>query len=412
MADKEKTAEEEAAALAAANKAKDTEVSVTITKELTERIEESVAKAVESSIAARKNLRFHGTADSESKAFAAEEKETAVKFIKDVASGKSLYDSEVINKVHTGRSKTINGGADANGGFLVPTVFETDIMATFDSYSEIISDADVMTFNRPGRVISLNELTSRVVGYSGVGEDYAGTASTPTYSEPQIAIRNYIGATDITEDFMEDTEADIMSDLSRQYGEVMAQLLQADLIDGVVTSAITASGIFEKGNGATTVSAATTASGYTAVLPQDLENVYFTAIAIDHFQGANKDGKFYVNPAVVQALRANIRTSVSGKDNLSIFDPIGMTILGRPIVMTNQAKTPATTVSDPYALYANLNRHLKIARKRGMTMKINTQGTSLGGRNLNYQLGRELVVSQRIGFQFVLKSGAVHLVTA
>jgi HK97 family phage major capsid protein len=412
MADEKTLTAEEQASIDAANKASDTEVKLEITSDVVERIEESVAKSVEAAMAAKKEFRFHGSKESETKAKALDAKATANLFIKHIAQGRDAWNSEVIHGVHANRSKTITGGVDANGGFLIPTVFETNIEATFDTYSEIIGDADIISFDRPGRVVSLNELVTRVTGFSGVGEDYAMTASTPTYSEPQVAVRNYGGATDITEDFMEDTETDIMSNLSRQYGEEMAKILQADLISGVVTNGITASGIFEKGMGATTVAQATTASGYTVVTPQDLENVYFTAIAIDHFQNANKDGKFYMDPATLQALRSNIRVSTAGKDDISIFDPVEMTILGRPIVMTNQAPTPATTVSDPYVLYGNLGAHLKIARKRGMTMKINTSGTSLGGRNLNYQLGRELVVTQRIGFQTILKNGLVQLVTA
>jgi HK97 family phage major capsid protein len=113
----------------------------------------------------------------------------------------------------------------------------------------------------------------------------------------------------------------------------------------------------------------------------------------------------------VQALRSNIRSATADRDYLSVFDTAQMSMLGRPVVMTNQAPVPTVTTSAPIALYGNLNRHLKIRRKRGMTVKVNDSGTSLSGRNLNYQLGRELVFSQRIGHQLVLVDGMVHLVT-
>lgn len=388
------------------------EASVTITPELVAKIEDSVKKAVSDLKEAKKDFVFHGSKSSEVEFKKAEAKELAVKFVKDIAQGRDFNTSESIKTVHETRMKGINGGVDANGGFLVPEVFETDIFATFDNYNEILQDANIVTFNRPGRVFNLNELSTRVTAYFTDENSTGVTGSTPTFTEPQIAIYDVLGACDITEDFMEDTEADIMSNLALQFGEAHAQKIQSRLIDETVTvSGVVMKGIFTKGNGATTVTQATTASGYTAIKAGDIENLYFNAIAIDNFQAANKNGKFYMDPLTLKALRDNIRAAATENDYLTIFNTAEMTLLGRPVVLTNQAPTPATTVSDPYVLYADLSKHLQIRRKRGLTMKINTQGTSLSGRNLNYQLGRELVVTQRIGHCLTLTRGMVHLVT-
>lgn len=387
------------------------EVKIKVDELFAEKTEEAVAKLSEALDAKIKKFSFHGGSE-ESKAELKDvsQKLTTANFVKAMAtaSPRNPEAYKILDAVHADRLKTINHTDDSTGGFLVPTVFETQIQETFDTYSEFIQDADVQDYNKAGHVFNLNELSSdRVVVYYNVTEDSTGvTASTPTYTEPQIAVSDMLGSTDITLDFLEDKEVDIMADLSRQYGEQMAKVFQNELINGDTT----VSGIVQKGviNLASTANydIAATASGYTGVSFKDLEGAYAAAVSIDHFQDANRDGKFYMNESAWQAVKDNLVTDSSGGQySYNPFTGVEYRANGRPVVTTNQLPTPATTTSNPFIVYANLNKHLKIRRKRGMTMKVNDQGTSLGGRNLNYQLGRELVVSQRIGYVYVLQAG-------
>ena len=388
------------------------EVKVTLTKEFKEAIDESVAKVAEAYEKKQKKFRFHGGQEAEAELTEVEKAKEVVTFIKAVTHNDHKSAAEIHNRRAAALGqKAISIAGAAGSDYLVPTVFETDILESFDSYDEVISNSDVKNFNKPGNVFSLNELDTRtVVFYSD--EDSTGlTSSQPTYSEPQIAIDDLIGSTDITLDFMEDQEVDIMSDLARQYGEGMAQLLQARLITGNVTkSAVITKGLLVV-SGTNDVAIGDSTGGFSSISADDIENAYFSAIAIDHFQNANKTGKWYMSPVTLQKLRANIRTAASGNDILDIFNPVEMQLLGRPVVLSNQFSTPATTVSNPFIVYGDLKRHVKIRRKRGLTMKVNDSGTTAAGRNLNYQLGRELVVSQRIGHQIVLQQGLTRLVT-
>jgi HK97 family phage major capsid protein len=403
---------------------KNSEIAVTLTKEVAEKIEEMFQKAIEKRDEAQKQFRFHGSKETELKATKAEKRADAAEFIRAVARGdvnKAVEFSDArLKKLQLDRSeiidrniytKAISSGGSAGSEFLVPEVFEADILETFDTYDEIISDADVRDFNRPGNIFNLNELDTRVVVWPSDENATGMTASQPTYSEPQIGLTDWLGSTTITLDFLEDTEVDIMSDLSRQFGEEMAKKIQARLINGDVT----VSGVVTKGvlntPGLNEVLIANTTGGFTTVTANDIENAFFDAISVDHFQRENQNGTWYMNAVTLYNLRKNIRSSSSDRDYLSIFDPVKMTLMGRPLKLTNQFPTPTTTTSDPFVLYGNLRNHLKIRRKRGITMKVNDQGTTRDGRNLNYQLGRELVVSQRIGHQVVLAEGLTVLAT-
>ena len=395
-----------------------------ITKEMAERIEESVRKAIEDVKGKQKKFAFHGGSDNEAELNKAEAKKEAAEFIQAVARG----DSEKATAISDKRAKALNYGnrdfieqhiatktidiaGSAGSDYLVPTVFETQILETFDTYDEIISDADVQSFNRPGHIFDLNELSTRIVVWPS-DEDSAGTtASQPTYTQPQIAIGDWFGSTDITLDFLEDTEVDIMADLSRQFGEEMAKKFQARLVNGDVTI----SGVVTKGitntSGLNEVLIANTTGGFSSIVANDIENAYFDAISIDHFQNENRNGTWYMNGVTLYNLRKNIRAGSTLNDVISIFDPVAMTLMGRPLKVSNQMPTPTTTTSDPFVVYGNLRNHLKIRRKRGITMKVNDQGTSKSGRNLNYQLGRELVVTQRIGHAVVLAEGLTIIST-
>lgn len=393
------------------------ETKIKIDGEFVERLEENIAKGFEKVEASMKKFSFHGSEKDNAEVKAAMSERDQLLFVKAVATG----NHDVASKMSADRAKTLNVTTDANGGYLVPDVFETEVYATFDGYSEIIRDADVQNFNRPGNTFKLNELDARVTAF-WVDENSTGlTASTPSYSEPTIATRDLIASVDWTQDFQEDNETNILQSLTQQIGEEFANKVQAYFI----SSTATVSGVYQPGlmTYQGTVSASTvngyirdfeigaTATGYTGIAANDLETLYYNAISIDHFQDANKDGKFYLNGLTMLNLRKNIRAATNDRDYITVFDPVNQSILGRPIVVTNQMPVPATTTSNPFVLYGNLNRHLKVRRKRGLTLKVNTMGTSASGRQLNYQLGSELVASQRIGFAIVLPEGLTRLVT-
>lgn len=397
--------------------------------ELTEETQKAISEGVKTAMAAIKpqtKFAFHGAAGDEVVADEKKAVKDANEFFRAVARGdvaKAVeFSDQRVKTLNLDRNemfergiatKTINtsGTLGAGSNYLVPTVFETQILETFDSYDEIIADADVQTFNRPGNIFKLNELDTRVIVWA-TDEDSAGTtASQPTYSEPQIAIQDWFGSTTVTLDFLEDTEVDIMADLSRQYVEEMSKKLQARLINGDVTiSGVVTKGILNT-SGLNEVLIANTTGGYTTVGPNDIENAYFSAISIDHFQRENQDGTWYMNGSTLAYLRKNIRAAANYSDYVSIFDPVKMTLMGRPVKITNQMPTPTTTLSNPFIVYGKLSNHLKIRRKRGITMKVNDMGTAKDGRNLNWQLGRELVVTQRIGHQVVLAEGLTVIST-
>lgn len=403
---------------------KDTEVKVTLTPEVVEKIEEAYRKGLEDLKSSQKEFRFHGTESTKLKATKAEKRAEVAEFIravarKDVAKAMELSDKRSKSLMLDTRelverniaTKAITSAGSAGSDYLVPEVFETEIYGAFDNYDEIISDADVRTFNRPGNIFSLNELDTKVKVWASDENATGMTASQPTYSEPQIALTDWIGSTTITLDFLQDTEVDIMADLTRQFGEQMAYAVQNRLINGDVT----VSGVVTKGllvaSGTNEVLIANPTSGFSAISANDIENAYFDAISIDGFQRTNQAGTWYMNGVTLYNLRKNIRAATGDRDYLSLFDPAAMTLMGRPLKLVNLFPTPATTVSDPFIAYGKLSEHLKIRRKSGITMKVNDQGTTRDGRNLNYQLGRELVVTQRIGHQVVLAEGLTIIKT-
>lgn len=406
---------------------KGSEVKVEITPELAERMEEGFKKLEEKLEKKQKSFAFHGTETSKKELDETTKNKEAVEFIRAVARGDHAKAVEFSDQ----RAKSLRWGANeifeaniatkaiqdaaalgAGSDYLVPTVFETQIHASFDNYDELISDADVMTYNKPGYIFKLNELLSNRVIVWPVDESATGlTASQPTYTEPQIAVQDWMGSTDITLDFLEDTEVDIMSDLSRQYGEELAKKLQERLTNGDVTvSGVVTKGILNTA-GMNEVLIANTTGGYATVTAQDIENAYFDAIGLNHYQDNNKRGTWYMNALTMNALRSNIRANTTFRDVISIFNEAEMTILGRPVKLLSSFPTPTTTTSDPFIVYGDLKKHLIVRRKRGITMKVNDMGTSRSGRNLNYQLGRELVVSQRIGHQVVLAEGLTKIST-
>jgi len=160
------------------------QVSLKITKEVADKVEEAVAKLNEKYEEKAKAFKFHGSAVSKAETSEAKKQLNAVEFIKAVATNDDAKAMELSNiRANAIGEKTINITTGASGGYLVPDVFETQIHSAFDSYDEIIRNADVKTYNKPGYVFKLNELDTKVSVFWSDEDSTGITASTPTFSE-------------------------------------------------------------------------------------------------------------------------------------------------------------------------------------------------------------------------------------
>lgn len=367
-------------------------------KELAEVIAETSAKMAEKTAKAEKKFVLTNSAVDSKKLEAKKAIQEELKFIKSVYSN----DRNTIEEIVGSRAKALNEGTGADGGYLVPATFEQRIFMTLDDFSEIIKNANVVRMT--SNVQKLNEVSTKVTAYK-ITELGKITGSYPTYSEPVLTTEKYGGSTDMSEELLEDAEVDVLNNLATQFGEQIAYKLQDSLINSVVSNS---EGLLQV-SGVTAFAMATTGT-YANVQYEDLKKMKYTLMAINGYKAEAMNGKYYMNPATWDAYISN---TYENTNNLFVnpFEGVPLKVESQDVILLNEIAAPTVTASK-FVIYSDLSKHLVIGERRALRMKVNTQGTSYSGVNLNYQDAREMVVTARFAQVTVLENGIVILKTS
>lgn len=382
---------------------KGSEVSIKLPENFDEIIAEKVAKASEAHAKAQKKFNFTNKVEDKAKMDKSAKVAEANKFIQLVAKGNYAEAAEL--ETVKSRAKALDSQTSATAGVLVPEIFESEIFSNFDTFNEIIGDARVITTNQPGDVINYRQLDSKVTVYQ-VGELEPVTASNPSYTNPDLYFDKYMAEVVMSEELLEDTDTDLMSNLSTQINEKYAQTIQNRFVNSAVTNK---EGLLQwAGTGVVTIG---NAGSYLNTTFADLKQMQ-TAMSANYNKSEAQTGRYYMNVLTWDAIIDNTTTSGSAYSQYAInpFEGTPARAHGRDVRVVNEIATPTVT-GTKFAIFADLSKHLIIARKRGLRMAVNTTGTASDGTNLNTEDARQLVMSARIGHVVVLPSGVFTLVS-
>jgi HK97 family phage major capsid protein len=382
---------------------KEKEVTISLPENFSEVLEESVAKALEAKEKAQKKFKFQGSEASKKELDAVTKKAEGNLFIKHVWQGDYAQAGQLSSVQY--RAKALGEATAATAGVLVPELFESTIYSNFDTFSEIIGDARVVDYRGAGDVVNLNQLDAKVVVYE-TAEFTTTTASTPSYSAPNIEFTKYTAEVVMSEELLEDTEADLLGNLSEQIGEKYAEKVQDRLVN---RSTADQQGLLQV-SGVTVVTAGNRSS-FANLTFKDLLALK-TRIATSYNKREADMGKFYMAPGAWEAVINNTTTAGSGFSQYALnpFEGTPKRAHGNDVRVLNEIASP-TVSGTKFVVFSDLSRHLVIGRKRGMRLKVNTTGTASDGTNLNTEDARQLVMTARIGHVVVLPSGVAILVT-
>lgn len=361
-------------------------------------LKEMFAKELENVKTYQKKFNLTNTETSKAKLKSAEAKINEIKFINAVAFGRDSEARELV----ADRAKALNEATNASGGYLVPTTFETRVFEAVDEYSEIISNADVVTMTTDTQ--NLNSVITKVT-VKKTAELGVITASNPTFGEPVLQAEKYTGSTTMSEELLEDAEIDVLNRVAAMFGEELAYQLQNSLVN----SAISGSEGLLVVSGVQTVSMVVGGS-YTNTRYADLRTMKWQLIGTDKYKAEGMRGKFYMAPETWDSYLKNMSSNATGNFFVDPFNGTPMKADSQDVVVLNEFPTPTVTGSK-FVLYGDLRKHLVIGKRRAMRLKVNTSGTTQDGINLNNQDARELVMAARFAQVVVLPGGLVTLVT-
>jgi HK97 family phage major capsid protein len=281
--------------------------------------------------------------------------------------------------------KALAESIDSQGGYLVPPDFANEIITVAAQIAEIRSVANVRPTGRDQVWISkLMQLPTVAWGQESV----AITDQQLKVGMEQIAINVQTALVLVSNDLLEDTEADVFGELSSAFGLKIAESEDFAFSDG--TGVLQPQGFFNQAD----LQAAAFVTSSAGLLKGD-----------DLIQGLYKLKKVYrrmATWAMASLIEAGVRTlkDTNGQylwqinPYTALKDGAPSTILGRPVISTEGHADVVATGKFPVAV-GDFSRGYYVRDRRGLTIQ------RLNERYAEYrQTG--FLVSRRVGAQPVL----------
>lgn len=299
----------------------------------------------------------------------------------------------------TAFTKALSEGTDADGGYLVPEEFRTDVIRQAELFGMVRQRA--FWFPTGSDAVNLTS-AANVVTVAWINELAQITHSQPTFGRPTISVKKLAGITSLSNELFADSKFPLMGYLAELFGEAMAG---EEDNQGLVGSGSPYTGLLNDTSATITTPAAGNSTFTLCTTPDNLLTVIFS-LAEKYRPGS----VFVMHPTVLAILLKNkastAGTYLVGDPN----SPIPMQLWGYPILTSE--KMPSTTgVSTKYIIFGNIRRHLYCADRQGMALAIGTEGT-VNSVNLFEKDATALRVIERIGMTTVMSAGIGVLKTS
>ena len=379
-----------------------------VMKQLSEMVEAAISKVDFASVAkgvVDASLEEKGLGAMHKKIFGATEgldalegREKTARFVKALFS----KDREALDALST---KAMTGGTAADGGYLVPDEFRSEVIRLVEDFGIVRKLARVIPMKRD--TLNLPKVSTSVTVY-WPGEATAGTASQPVLAQVQLLAKTLVGLTPCSNELLEDADVDTIEMLVELFAEAIAG---EEDNQGLVGSGSPFTGIMSA-SGTTLVTAPTGHSTFTLLDLDDYRDL-ITQVRTTVLSGSC----FVMHRAqwgLIQKLKENSQ-HVGAFQNpiITTTAPTGVGIAGYlwgyPVYLSE--KMPSTTgVSTKVVFFGNL-RYLYLGDRKQVTMSI-SQDATVGGVNLFEANMSAVRITERIGMTVGLASAFAILRTS
>ena len=275
--------------------------------------------------------------------------------------------------------KSLTEGTNANGGFLVPEEFASEVNRVVEDYGLVAKLARKFPMNTD--TLNVPRLASSVTIYYP-GEATAGTASQPVFENVQLLSKTAVGLTPMSNELLADANVSVVDLLTELFAEAIAGDLD---LQGLVGTG-TFTGILAD-TGVTVVQPSAGNSTFTLCSTVDNMRDLISNVKPWSLQGAG-----YIMHRTIWALLQKSKASTSGEYFGSAVNPTvsingnqsfptaqAGTLWGYPVYLSDKMPS-STAVSTKYVIFGNL-KHLYVGMRQEMAVSVSSEGV-VGGVSL------------------------------
>ena len=265
----------------------------------------------------------------------------------------------------------MSSGADSDGGFLVPSEFEANLIRLVNEYGVIRSAAEIVPMSR-----DVKDTPKRASGITGywIGETGTPTETTPTLDMVKLVARKLGALSYYSRDVDEDSAIAVGNLIAQEMALAMAYSEDNAAFNGDGTSGYGGIvGIKESLNAGATYTAI---SGNTGFQTLDLEDFQGMIAKLPSYAFMNGGPSWYIHRSGWALSMLRLASAAGGNTVREVAGGASETqFLGYPVrfveVMNNT--TGAQVSTEGLVYFGNLRQGVKFGQRRGVTLDVSRE---------------------------------------
>ena len=297
---------------------------------------------------------------------------------------------------HGVESRAQGSTGSTTGSAFVPDVLEATVLRLVNEYSAFTSNA--MNATMSSDYVLFPKRTAGATGY-WIAENTAITASDPTSTQVALTAKKVTGAVTIANELLRDSIVSIADWLAAELALTLSTAIETAAFNGNPSNAPAVGGIatgytggLYAASGVTYAASLVTAAGDT---PDEVTKANLLKMMATLPQHSQAGAKWYVSPFFFATCMQNLDLAQGGSVGMS--QGMGLTFLGKPVVLTDQLPSGADSTGVVMALYGDLMNSSIYGVRQGIEIASSDQVNFLSDQSVIRAVARVAISHHTLG---------------
>ena len=298
---------------------------------------------------------------------------------------------------HGVESRAQGSTGSTTGAAFVPDVLESTVLRLVNEYSAFTSNA--MNATMSSDYVLFPKRTAGAGSGYWISENTAITTTDPTSTQVALTAKKVSGAVVIASELLRDSIVSISDWLAAELALTLSTAIETAAFNGNPSNAPAVAGIatgytggLYASTGATYAASLVTAAGDT---PDEVTKANLLKMMATLAQHSQAGAKWFVSPFFFATCMQNLDLAQGGSVGMS--QGMGLTFLGKPVVLTDQLPSGADSTGAVMALYGDMMNSSIYGVRQGIEIASSDQVNFLSDQSVIRAVARVAISHHTLG---------------
>ena len=298
---------------------------------------------------------------------------------------------------HGVESRAQGSTGSTTGSAFVPDVLEATVLRLVNEYSAFAANA--MNVNMASDYVLFPKRTGGATAY-WISENTAITASDPTSTQVALTAKKVTGAVVVANELLRDSIVSIADWLAAELSLGLSTAIETAAWNGNPSNAPAVAGLVTTYTGGLLASSAATYAGSLvtaagADTPEEVTKASMLQVIAKLPQHSQAGAKWYCSPYFFATCMQNLDLAQGG--SVGMTQGMGLTFLGKPVVLTDQLPAGADSTGAIMCLYGDLMNSSIYGVRQGIEIASSDQVNFLSDQSVIRAVARVAITHHTLG---------------